>query len=167
MTNKFKTAQGVRLSRGLFYETTLEDKSTVLYTLKNEPHQGYPSLYQAYLSDEDITEYTFAVAHFDSWDHWQELCKCTWFLPYLDKWRAEKEVKLKSLALARIMSTAKYDEKQGFAANRFLLEYSQPGKTRAGRPSKQAIREAADQHFQSNKQISEDFERISQNRGIN
>lgn len=165
MDNKFKTAQGRRLTKGLFYETVLADKSTVLYTLKEQDHEGYPSLKRLYLECADPTEYKFATAYLDSWSHWVELCKCTWFQEYLELWRAELELKVKSKALYLITEEASNDlSKSKFAANKFLLEGGwKPKETqtsRRGRPSKQEIKTEASRIAQEDELVREAFERV-------
>ena len=166
MTNKFKTEQGRRLTKGLFFETTLADKSTVLYTLKEEDHMGYPSLKRLYLETGDPTEYRFATSYLDSWDHWLELCKCSWFQDHLNLWRQELEVKIKGAALYRIIEESENDlSKSRFAANKFLLEggwkpKDEGTKNRRGRPSKQEIREAAAEMAQDKDLLDQAFERV-------
>lgn len=159
--NRFKTEQGVRLTRGLFYETTLLDKSTVLYTLKTEDHQGYSSLYRLYMEIGDPTEYKFAQAYLDGWDHWEVLTKSTWFIPHVERWRRELQVRGASEALSRISEIAKANDKNAFAANKFLLETKK--KNEVGRPSKEAVREAAEKHFSDINQIDEDAKRLNLN----
>lgn len=161
--NRFKTAQGVRLSRGLFYETTLADKSSVIYTLKTEDHQGYPSLYRLYMECGDPTEFRFAQAHLDGWEHWEDLTKCTWFAPYAERWRKELSTRIRSQAVSNIIEIAASKDKSAFAANRFMLEYEVYGKSKVGRPTKESIREAAEAHFSETAQIAEDIKRLELN----
>lgn len=159
--NKFRTPQNVRLTRGLFYETTLSDKSSVVYTLKNEDHQGYPSLYLAYIETGDPTEYKFAQQFLDGWDHWVELTKCSWFQDYLQKWRTELEVKVRSTALANIMALAAVPGQSQLSAARFVLEYTETKDKKAGRPTKEQIRRVAEEHFTANSQITDDAKRLN------
>lgn len=154
---------GRSLTKGLFYETTGIDKSSVVFTLKDEPHLGYPSLRQLYLACDDPTEFKFAVSHLDGWDHWQELVSSSWFKPYLSKWRAELELRIKSAALSRIMIEAKTSSKNSFMANRYLVEraWEARGESKAGRPTKAAIREAAHEQASDMSRIERDFERLT------
>ncbi len=167
MTNsKFKTAQGRRLTKGLFFETTLADKSTVLYTLKEEDHEGYPSLKKLYLEVEDPTEYKFATSYLSGYSHWEELCKCEWFIPHLELWRKELELKIKSKALYQIREEAENDlSKSKFTANKFLLEggwkpKETETKSRRGRPSKQEITDAAKEIAENKDMLDQAFERV-------
>ena len=165
MSNKFKTAQGRRLTKGMFYETVLADKSTVLYTLKEQDHEGFPSLKRLYLECGDPTEYKFATAYLDSWSHWVELCKCTWFQEYLELWRAELELKVKSKALYLISEEASNDlSKSKFAANKFLIEGGwKPRETSSsgrGRPSKKDIQAAANKIASDQAVVDDAVERV-------
>lgn len=165
--NVFKNASGAQYLRGLFYETTLADKSTVVYTLKNEDHLGYRSLYRMYMESGDLTEYKFAVQALDGWDHWEALTQCSWFKPYIDAWRRELEIKVRSQALAKIsaMASTVTSEKLlplSFQANKYLLDggWKTGDNRKAGRPSKQAIKEEATRIASVDKQLTADFDRI-------
>ena len=163
--NKFRNpVNNSRYTKALFYETTLADKSTVLYTLKEIDHEGYPSLYRLYMESNDPTEYRFATTHLESWEHWTMLCECPWFKEYIEKWRKELEVRMKSEALARIMLESRLGKKESFACNKYLLERGwEPkegqGKQR-GRPSKEEIKKAAQEALNVSQRLSKDFERI-------
>lgn len=147
--------------KGLFYETS-QDKSTVVYTLKEHDHEGYPSLYRLYMATNDPTEYAFAIAYLDSWDHWERITSATWFKPYIERWRRELQLRYRSEALARIHIASKSDDKNAFAANKFLLEGKWDGKEGAtrGRPSKEQIAQTALQMVEDDKRVEFDFERV-------
>lgn len=163
--SEFRTSNRKRLLRGLFFETTpTSDKTNVLYSLKDEDHLGYRSLSRLYLEANDPTEYTFAVQYLESYDHWEMLCECSWFKPYLNRWRKELEMKIKSEALANIIREAK-DQKSPsrFAANKYIIEKGwEPKDTpnKKGRPSKDAIREAAYDIAETERRLQEDFDRL-------
>lgn len=161
--SEFRLSNRKRLLKGLFYETTMADKTGVKYTLKDEDHLGFPSLSRLYLQSNDPTEYSFAVTHLESWDHWEMLCECNWFKPYIARWRRELEMKMKSEALSRIMSSAKQAGKDTLAANRFLIEKGwepKQGQTKRGRPTKDEIRDEATRLANTHAQINDDFERV-------
>jgi len=153
------------LTKGIFYEELLADKSTCLYTLKDTDHMGYPSLYRLYMETNDPTEWKFATTHLGGWKHWEMLCDCTWFKPYVERWRRELELRMKSQALARIMAEAKTSNKESFSANKYLLEkgWEPKDSSKRGRPSKDDIKQAAREELQMNNRISEDFDRILRN----
>src|SRR3990167_1337022 len=94
--NPFKNASGARLTQALFYEETGADKSSVIYTLKDQDHEGFPSLYRLYIEMEDILEYEFANKYLDNWSHWEWLTQAGWFKPYVLRWRKELELKIRS-----------------------------------------------------------------------
>lgn len=152
-----------RLLKGLFYEMTLSDKSSVVYTLKDKDHEGYPSLYRLYMETNDPTEWRFAQEHLDGWEHWEKLCEATWFKPIVARWRRELELRMKSQALSRIMSEAKTASKESFQANKYLLEKGwepKDSQSRRGRPSKDEIAKAAKEIATTNSRLEEDFERL-------
>lgn len=161
--SKFTNDVGARLTKGLFFEMTLADKSSVLYTLKSQDHRGFPSLYRLYMEEMDPTEYRFAVRHLESWDHWKQLTACTWFKPHVEGWREELSLKLASEALTRIMQEAQSERKESFAANKYLLEKGWTPKSSSspvGRPSKEAIKQAARRMVEDNSRLTDDWNRI-------
>ena len=164
--SKFKTPQGRRLTQGLFYETTLADKSTVVYTLKEQDHEGYPSLKRLYLECGDPTEHRFATSYLDGWSHWEMLIAAEWFQPHVSQWRKELELKIKSAALFQIQEEATNDlSKSKFAANKFLLEggWKPKGETQAsrrGRPSKQEVMDEARKMAEERDLVEDAFRRV-------
>jgi hypothetical protein len=162
-SNAFKGSHGKRYLKALFYEMTLADKSTVLYTLKEHDHEGYKSLYRLYMEMKDPTEYRFAVAYLDGWSHWVELCTCLWFQPHLEKWRNELGILIQSEALVNIFEEAISPMgKNVFAANKYLLEkgWIQKEIHTKGRPSKQQVKDAAIEIAKEQDRVTADFERI-------
>jgi len=118
----FKNTQGQYLYQALFYETIGSDKSTVIYTLKAEDYEGYPSLRKLYLASKDITEYSFATQYLGGWDHWKALKSKDWFKPYYDLWRDELLSSLKTEILRAIYLKSLSDDKDALTAARMLLE---------------------------------------------
>lgn len=163
---KFTNSNGRNYLQGLFYETTLADKATVLYTLKEVDHEGYPSLRRLYLECADLTEYTFSVQHLNGWSHWQELVAAKWFQPYLLEWRAELQDKLRSEIISRIEAIAKdLDNKGALQANKTLLDSVlspvQPAKR--GRPSKGSGQDVETHQKALLDQIDHDAKRLGVN----
>lgn len=160
--SEFRSSNRKRLLKGLFYEQTGADKTGVKYTLKDEDHLGYPSLSRLYLEMNDPTEYSFALAYLESWDHWLMLLECNWFKPYVERWRQELEVKIRSKALASIIREAKNASKDSFAANKFLIQggWLPKAASKRGRPSKEDIQEAASKEIDLLKQVTDDFNRL-------
>jgi hypothetical protein len=163
--NKFTNVMGNRLLKGLFFEETSSDKTGVLYTLKNRDHLGYPSLYRLYMETNDPTEYTFATQYLDGWEHWERLCECSWFKPYVEVWRRELEVRFRATALRNIVD-ASNDTKNpsAYQASKFLVGqgWKEGGpKRRAGQPSKDEIKKELHRQVQITKTLDDDFERIT------
>lgn len=166
VNNKFRNpASNQRLLRALFFEETGADKSTVLYTLKDIDHLGFPSFYRLYMELDDPTEWKVAQELTDGWEHWEMLCACTWFKPYVTRWRKELELRMKSQALHRIKTEAKTGSKESFGANKYLLEKGwEPKESRGrGRPSKDEVSRAAHELARADNQLSEDFKRLGLN----
>lgn len=146
----------------LFWETCPpEDKALAVYTLKDREHQGLPSLYEAYMAMEDIIEYDFAKAHLASWDHWERLCQCNWFQPYIDSWRKELAIKIKARAVREIRLEAEAGGKNAYQANKWLVDKGWVGsetkgsKQAVGRPKKEEILPEI-----NNQDLAEDLKRM-------
>jgi hypothetical protein len=136
-----KSIKGVRLLQSLFVETHRGGVAGPFYTLKDEDYAGYPSLYRLYIDTEDPTEYTFANTHLSGWEHWEMLCKCKWFQKYLERWRKELELKIKSKAIAKLRELSDDGGPQALQAAKLLLDYDKhlekKTKNRVGRPTKE------------------------------
>lgn len=140
----------------------MADKSSVVYTLKDQDHEGYRSLYRLYMETRDPTEYKFATTFLDGWEHWTILCECAWFKPYVERWRTELQLKIASESLARIMAEAKTNSKESFTANRYLLErgWEPKDSSKRGRPTKAAVKAEASRIASETVQINSDFDRL-------
>lgn len=132
--DKFRNASGVKLTKALFYETTGEDKSSVVYTLKGEDHKGFLSLKKKYIETEDITEYEFANRYLFDFDHWMDLCECTWFKPHVALWREELRRKLESRYIWKLMEMSESGGKEGLQATKILLERNKKPVQKIKRP---------------------------------
>lgn len=155
---KYKTPQGVFILRGLFYEETLSDKATVLYTLKDQDHEGYPSLRRLYLEAGDMTEYFFAIKYLSGWAHWERLLECEWFQPYIERWRKELELTVRAKALIRIQLLSERESKESFNANKYLL--SGIWKKEPSKVTRDEVKEQAQEEIQKSKEILEDVKRL-------
>lgn len=160
--SKFRNSSNTRYLQGLFFEQTSADKGTVLYTLKDEDHMGYPSLYQRYMAVSDPTEYRFAQEWLDGWEHWEALCNCSWFKPYVTRWRRELALKIKSEALASIINESRSASSNSYQAAKFLVNGEWEDKRGRGRPSKQEVKEEATRIADDKSRIMDDFKRITQ-----
>lgn len=119
----FRNATNVRFLKAIFLEHSYTDRSNVIYTLKDQDHDGYPSLYRLYMELEDVTEYDFANAYLENYDHWEMLCKCGWFQPFLARWRKELDLKLKTEAVRVIRQELKDPaSKNKFQAAKMIID---------------------------------------------
>lgn len=163
--SKFRVATGQLLLKGLFYETVNADKTGVVYTLKPQDHAGYPSLYRLFLESDDVTEYSFAVNYLDGWDHWERLCKCTWFKPFVAAWRKELEIRTRSRALKALADIANDpSKKESFQANKFLVtgSWKTPEESKGrGRPSKDEIKSEAERIARDSRDVDDDMARVT------
>lgn len=161
---KFRNSTNGRYLKGLFFEQTLADKSSVVYTLKDWDHEGFPSLYRLYMEMEDLTEYEFANKHLDGWEHWEMLCQCEWFKPYVERWRKELTLKVQARALKALRAEAQSSSKNSFMANKFLVDKGWVDKAEKshgrGRPSKDEVKKAADAIALTEKRLEEDMQRL-------
>lgn len=163
--NKFKNSEGVRYTQGLFYESAVYDRDSVLYTLKDTPHMGFPSIHEIYLSLNDPTEYRIATEYFDGVDHWEQIIGSTWFKPHLAKMRKALELKIRSEALAEVIKDAKSGSKSSMSSAKFILEKFNttvsPDRRKAGRPTKAEVAAEANKLATSSVDIADDFSRIA------
>lgn len=129
---------GHYLTKGLFYEFRYQcnDPDAAAYTLnendivKND--KPYKSMYKLYMQCD--TEYEAAKLLLDSWPHWVKLADSSWFKPYLEKWREEREIK--EIALGKSV-LIKESESGNASAAKALIEFNK--KQGAGRPTKAKV----------------------------
>jgi hypothetical protein len=135
----------------------------VVYTLKDQDHLGYVSLYRVYMETADPTEYEFATKYLAGWEHWEALCACSWFQPYVSRWRRELEVRVRAKALREVQAVATNpDHPSSYHANKYLLDgsWKPKGESKAGRPTKVAILAEASRIASEGQETASDFERI-------
>lgn len=152
---QFKDSRGRPLTQGLFLEIGYSTEFAE-YTLKDEDfeYEGklYPSLKRLYLEMSDPVEYNFATTHLGSWEQWQRISNNKILKKYIDPWRKELELKLRSEAVAEVIKFSKTDK--GFQAAKWLADKGFD--KRAGRPSKEEIE--AEKRFQT--RIHDDFDDV-------
>jgi len=158
--NKFKAVNGMPLTQGLFLEIGYNTKYAV-YTLKDDDYEYegvmYTSLKKAYLEMADAVEYDFAVTHLLGWDHWQRMCANKQLLAYIQQWRHELELKLRSEALKIIREKAKTEI--GVNAAKWLADRGWDKKG-AGRPTKADIESETKIQADILNQYAEDLQRV-------
>lgn len=124
------------------------------------------SFIRLFVEANDPTGYLFSQNYLGGYKHWEELSKCNWFKPVLEKALGELELKHKALALANIYEEALTGNNKLQASKTLLAlgytEESNGRKNKAGRPSKEKIKQEAQQLVQASKDIDEDYKRILQ-----
>lgn len=124
------------------------------------------SFIRLFVETNDPTGYTFSQNYLGGFKHWEELCKCSWFKPILEKALSEIELKHKAMAIANIYQEA-LTGKNKLQASKTLLEMGyvendNGRKGKVGRPSKEKIKQEAQKLLQDSKDIDEDYKRILQ-----
>ena len=143
----------------VFLETNVT-QMTPEWSLKPYTSKGLPSAHELYLEIADPTEYAFANVLLGSWAHWQRLLECNWFLPYVEAWRDELEVKLRSEAVQNINAISKGSSPGALNASRWLAEKGWSEKKR-GRPSKGEVASERRKQAAISQEVAADLERIS------
>lgn len=157
--SKMKADNGVPLTQGLFLE--IGYPASAIYTTKDADYEYngrlLPSIKRLYIEMEDIGEYEFATTHFLGWEHWQRLCNNKQVRVFIDQWRYELELKLRSRAIRLIKDKAMLEG--GITAAKWLADKGWDKHT-AGRPSKEAVARETKLQSEILGQYQEDVSRI-------
>lgn len=166
-TNQLKGPNGKCRTKSLFYELSYYDTTDVIFTTKEKDirvdDKLYVSLHQLYVSmvPNDPTEYDFAQRVFGSWDIWQTISKAPQIKPYVNKWRKEVEIKVKSQAIQSIAEEMKTGGRSSFSAAKLLLEKGWLDKDNASQAKKKLqAKEDEEQNKEALNLLSEDAERL-------
>jgi len=161
--SKMLDSGGKPLTQSLFLEIGYTEYA--IYTLKEEDceYKGftYPSLKRLYLETQDPTEYEFAKKHLLGWKHWKRLCENKLIRSYIDEWRDELEVCLRSKGVKDAIKAA---ELGGFQAAKWLADRGWDVKP-AGRPSKAEIEKEKTIQLRVRDEFSADVVRLFGNEG--
>jgi len=134
--DRLKDTIGNFRTLSLFYETNITENEAI-FTLKDEDYtvngKTYMSMKQLYLSFDDPTEWEFVQSVLGNWRHWQKLLGNKRIREYIDQWRMELEIKLRSNAVKQMVKHSKNRD----GAAKWLAEGSWKGKR--GRPSKDEV----------------------------
>jgi hypothetical protein len=125
------------LTRALFVELTTDKETEEKYP----PRCTLKEAHDLYMELADPTEYEFAKALLESdytnfWDHWRRLLDTPDFMFYLEKWREELEIQIRSRAISQMISIAGSRDKGAAVAAKWVAERGWEPKKRAGRPNK-------------------------------
>ena len=132
---KLLDSKGKPLTQSLFLELGYNTEFAI-YTLKSRDcmykGKNYPSLKHLYLQHEDPLEFSFANEYLLDLEHWERICRNKQIAPYIERWRYELELKLRSDAIKSILDMSAEDK--GFQAAKYIADKGWDRK--AGRPSK-------------------------------
>lgn len=164
---QLKGPNGKIRTQSLFYELSYNDPSDAIFTLKEQDVEAhgkhFTSLHQLYVGmvPSDPTEYSFAMTVFGSWDVWSAICKSPLIKPYVNKWRKEVEVKVKSQAIQAIAEEMKSGGRSSFSAAKLLLEKGWLDKDNASQAKRKLeAKEEEEQNKQALSLLSEDAARL-------
>lgn len=153
------------LTKALFYETTLPaTRDNAVFTLKNEDIEvdgvEYWSLRKRFVECDDPTEYEFANKWLGGWAHWKELCKCEALKDDIADWREERDVRLRSMGVKKLVSLAS-GEDSSFQAAKWLADRGwQDTPSKRGRPTNADVKKAAREKAEVSKRVSDDMKRL-------
>lgn len=159
--SKFKDQNGNFYTQSLFLELAYDNPKHAIYTLKDDDHEFkgkvYKSIKRLYVATGDPTEYKFATECLGGWNHWKRLLNKTSLLhPYIEEWREELEVKMRSKGVARMVSNAA----ESPTAAKWLAEKGWTDKRTAGRPSKAEVEGEKKQQASVKSVIQSDLDRL-------
>ena len=142
----------------LFYETNSTDQDPI-FTLKDDDHtvkgRVLPSLKKIYLEFNDPTEWEFVQSVFGNWRHWERILNNQKLREYVDQWRSEMEIKLRSMAIKSIINHS--FEKD--SAAKWLAEAGWKPK-KVGRPSKKELAREAHIKGQVDDSLLDHWDRV-------
>lgn len=164
----FKASNGKYYTRQLFVEEfsnlPIDQRSIAapLFSLhKDKP--GLVNFGKAYVDSRDPTGYKVATQLLDSYNHWQALMTCRWFLAAKELWDKEMDAAIKSEAMQEMMLILKEGlPAQRLAAAKYLAgaEYKKDKSASKGRPKREDIDRAAKELAANERDIEDDLKRI-------
>lgn len=135
--DKMLDSMGRPITQSLFLEIGYSDNA--VYTLKDNDFEyngkTLPSIKRLYVEIADPTEYEFATTCFLGWGHWQRICENKSVRRYIDEWRMELEVKLRSAGVKAAIAQARLGN---FQASKWVADRGWESRG-AGRPSKAEV----------------------------
>jgi hypothetical protein len=120
------------------------------------------SLRKLFVESEDPTGYSTATEHLGGYSHWEALCKSS-IKGEIEKWKAEMEVRIRSLGLKATVASARSGN---FNAAKFLAEKGWD-KRIAGRPSKEDVARETKVQAQLHSEVVNDLLRMEMMNGEN
>ena len=162
---KHRTQNGSLLTTALVYESTSNDKTNAIFTLKDSDYitqdgQYLFSLPRLYLLISDPSEYKFADVVFGGWTGWSAMAEAPWIQKTLERIRETLEIKIKSQAIMQIQDKSSAGGKDSMAASKFLAEKGYD-KRKAGRPTKSEVERQKRIASGVKSELDEDYERMT------
>ena len=129
-------SRGRPITQSMFLEIGYTDFAVFTTKDNDYTYKGkvYPSLKRLYLEYEDPTEYAFVQEYLSGWNQWKQLCNNQQTLKFINEWREELELKLRSQAIRDMIDQSA--DGGSFQASKWLADRGWD-KRAAGRPSKQ------------------------------
>lgn len=157
----FKNESGKYLSKALFFELTLPaTRQHAVFTLKEDDHTvdgvTYKSLKKLFLSYDDPTEYKFASECLGGWQHWKELQSVKEIAAHIESWREERDIRLQSMGVTRLITMAA-DSESSFQAAKWLADKGWKPPEPKGRPSKAAIQKETERQAKLMNKVEADL----------
>ena len=160
-----KASGGQLYTQKLFLELNGWDSSAAVYTLTDNDKvldngRTVYSLGRLYVEMEDIHEYNFAKKYFDSWRHWQRICDSPLLKAWVEEWRVELAMKIRSRNFKRMEEHAAEGDHR---AVKYLADKSwELGKSikERGRPSKEEKQGYLKQAAEEATRLDDDYKRI-------
>ena len=150
-------------TQSIFLETSLNDTTNVLMTLKEFPvtYKGkeLPSLRQEFMADADPTGYTTAIRLFGSWNHWQRLKANKMINKFIMQYEDELDVMIRSGAVKALIESAMEDGGKGTTAAKYIAEKGWD-KRKAGAPSKQEKERELNVQGKVTDEVQDDYDRL-------
>lgn len=165
--DQLKGTNGKPRVQSLFLEMSYEDTSNAIFTLKEDDyeHHGkfYTSLQKLFVSlvPNDPTEYEFAQLVFGSWEIWEAISTSPRLKGFVQKWRKEAHVKIKSQAIQAIAMEMKEGGRSSFSAAKLLLDKGWLDKDSASvAKNKLAKKEQEEEDKRALAMLSDDAQRL-------
>lgn len=99
---------------------------------KERTYVSIKNLYMKYYYDP--TEYQFVMNVLGDFKLWEAMSGNERLAPYIEEWRKEAEIKLRSEAIKEVVEVAKTEGAKGFTAAKWLAEAKWKSSGGAGRP---------------------------------
>lgn len=174
-----KTANNKYRVSSLFLETNSSFNLTPFFTLSSEdkvmsgkpvlqegPVDGkterrYVSAKQLYMKYYyDPTEYEFVTNIIGDFKLWDLLANNERIAPYVEEWRKEAEIKLRSEAIKEVVDVAKNEGAKGFTAAKWLAEGKWKTGSGAGRPKNRDDATENEINSKLSKEVERDLTRL-------